>query len=111
MRLEVEVLMDLGTEVLLQELLLLHGPHSTLSNRDIAVQQIFCEKTTFVFTSMRYLAHAIVLYQYGSGGTAPEIEGGEWSALKIGRLTPGEKAPSTPQLDAGWTPGSLWTFS
>jgi hypothetical protein len=78
MSLEVEVLLGLVTEVLLQEvLLLLYGTHSTLAHRDIAIQQIFCAHTTFIYTSMRYLADVVVWYEYGGGRTTPEIEGGE----------------------------------
>jgi hypothetical protein len=98
MSLEVEVLLGLATERLLQEFLLLHGPHSTLAHRDIASQQIFCAHTTFIYTSMRYLADPVVWYQFGGGGTTPEIEGGEWSALQVGRFTPGEKAHWYPSI-------------
>jgi hypothetical protein len=57
---------------------------------------------------MRYLADAVVWYQYRGGETAPEIEGSEWSTLQVGRFTPGEKALITTQLDDGWAPESVW---
>ena len=39
--LEVEILLGLETEVLLKDLLLQHGPRSTLAHRDIAFQYLF----------------------------------------------------------------------
>jgi hypothetical protein len=40
---------------------------------------------------------------WGSGGIAPHIlrPGGEWSASRLGRFTPGERAPSTHWI-GGW---------
>ena len=45
----VVVLLSLEAEVLLQELLRLHGVHSTLVHRDIAIYLIFCANRTVVF--------------------------------------------------------------
>jgi hypothetical protein len=96
--------MSLAVEVLLQEVLLIYGRHSTLAHRDIAIQQIFCTHTTFIYTSMRYLADAVVWYQYGVGGTATEMVGGEWLPLQVGRFTPGEKALWYPSIGRGFGP-------
>jgi hypothetical protein len=38
---------------------------------------------------------------WGSGGTAPPLDGGEWSALGPSRFTRGERAPGT-HWTGGW---------
>lgn len=57
---------------------------------------------------MRYLADAVVWYQYGGGGAATEVQRGDWLTLQVGRFTPGGKAPGTPQLEDGWAPEPMW---
>jgi hypothetical protein len=37
------------------------------------------------------------------------LAGGEWSASRPGRFTPGERAPGTLGYEVGWTPEPVWT--
>jgi hypothetical protein len=37
------------------------------------------------------------------------LDGGEWSASRPGRFTPGERAPGIHWIGAGWAPEPIWT--
>jgi hypothetical protein len=50
----------------------------------------------------------------GSGGIAAlyltsAVDGGEWSASRPGRFTPGEIAAGPIRFEAEWAPESVWT--